>query len=55
MPVAWDELQALTSGAHWTIANAHERLESGDDPWAAYVKTRQTLAKAMKALGDTGE
>jgi bifunctional non-homologous end joining protein LigD len=51
IPVAWDELPALRSGAHWTIVNAHERLESGEDPWAGYAKTRQTLAKAMKALG----
>lgn len=50
IPVAWDELPALQGGAHWTIVNAHERLESGDDPWAGYAKTRQTLTKAMKAL-----
>ena len=50
IPVAWDELPTLTGGAHWTIANAHERLESGDDPWGHYAKTRQTLSKAMKAL-----
>jgi bifunctional non-homologous end joining protein LigD len=55
IPVAWDELPALTSGAHWTIANAHERLESGDDPWADYAKTKQTLSKAMKALGHVAE
>jgi len=50
IPVAWDELPELTSGAHWTIANAHERLESGVDPWSDYAKTRQTLTKAMKTL-----
>ncbi|HEY0856749.1 MAG TPA: DNA ligase D, partial [Albitalea sp.] len=51
IPVAWDELPQLTSGAHWTIATAHERLESDEDPWADYAKTRQTLTKAMKTLG----
>jgi bifunctional non-homologous end joining protein LigD len=51
IPVAWDELKGLRSGAHWTIATAQERLESGEDPWAAYAKTKQTLTKAMKALG----
>ncbi|WP_280156202.1 DNA ligase D [Piscinibacter sp. XHJ-5] len=51
IPVAWDELPDLTSGAHWTIVNAHERLDTGDDPWADYAKTRQTLTKAMKAIG----
>jgi bifunctional non-homologous end joining protein LigD len=51
VPVAWDELPELTGGAHWTIRNVHERLEAGIDPWAGYAKTRQTLGKAMKALG----
>lgn len=51
VPVAWDELPDLTGGAHWTIRNMQERLEAGIDPWAGYAKTRQTLAKAMKALG----
>jgi bifunctional non-homologous end joining protein LigD len=51
IPVAWDELPELTSGAQWTIANAHERLDAGDDPWSDYAKTRQTLTKAMKAIG----
>ncbi len=54
MPCAWDELGELTGGDHWTIANAHERLERlerGDDPWAGYASTRQTLARPMKTLG----
>jgi len=55
MPCAWDELRELTSGAHWTIVNAHERLESGDDPWSDYAKTRQTLTKARKALASSAK
>jgi bifunctional non-homologous end joining protein LigD len=51
MPCRWEELPALTSGAHWTIANAHERVDLDDDPWADYAGTRQTLTKAKKALG----
>lgn len=51
IPCDWNELPELTSGAHWTIANAHERLESREDPWRDHAKTRQTLGKAMKALG----
>jgi len=43
-------LRELTGGAHWTIVNAHERLESGEDPWAGYARTRQTLTAAMKKL-----
>jgi bifunctional non-homologous end joining protein LigD len=52
MPVAWDELMELKSGAQWTIATAREHLSfRRDDPWADYAKCRQTLTKAMKALG----
>ena len=51
IPCTWDELPELTGGAHWTIVNAHERLEGAEDPWAGYAKTRQTLTRAMKVLG----
>ncbi|MFL6662350.1 MAG: DNA ligase D, partial [Rhizobacter sp.] len=50
MPCAWDELDSLTGGAHWTIATAHQRLESADDPWADYKAVRQTLTAPRKAL-----
>ena len=50
VPVAWEELAQLTGGAHWTIANVHERLAAGMDPWAGHVNTRQTIAEAAKAL-----
>ena len=51
VPCAWDELGAITGGAHWTIRNVHERIEERVDPWRDYAKTRQTTAKAMKAIG----
>jgi len=52
MPVAWDQLPALKSGAQWTIATAREHLSfQKADPWAAYWTTRQTLTKAMKVIG----
>ena len=52
MPVSWDELPALKSGAQWTIATAREALSfRRDDPWAAYGDCRQTLTAAMKKLG----
>ncbi|HEX6362559.1 MAG TPA: DNA ligase D, partial [Albitalea sp.] len=52
MPVAWEELSELKSGAQWTIATAREHLSFvRDDPWAGYWKSRQTLTKAMKAIG----
>ncbi|MCE9657228.1 MAG: DNA ligase D [Burkholderiales bacterium] len=51
VPCGWDELGALTGGAHWTIRSLQERIEDKADPWRAYAKTRQTLAKAGKTLG----
>ena len=50
MPCSWKELTSLTSGAQWTIVNAHERLEL-EDPWSDYSKTKQTLVAARKKLG----
>ncbi|KQY79721.1 DNA ligase D [Pelomonas sp. Root1444] len=51
MPVAWAQLSSLKSGAHWTIQTAREYLSfSGEDPWAAYWKTRQSLTAAIKRL-----
>ena len=52
MPVSWDELAKLKSGAQWTIATAREHLSfQAADPWAAYWKRRQALTGAMKMLG----
>ncbi|MGV3569824.1 MAG: DNA ligase D [Ramlibacter sp.] len=51
MPVAWDELPALTGGGHWNIVTAPRRLERlAADPWAGYWKKKQSLATAMKRL-----
>ncbi|WP_284619560.1 DNA ligase D [Aquabacterium humicola] len=48
MPIAWDQLPEIRSGAHWTIADAREHLSFvKEDPWADYAKSRQTLAKAL--------
>ena len=52
MPVGWDELPALKSGAQWSIRTARERLSFvQDDPWAGYWTSRQRLTAAMKRLG----
>jgi len=52
MPVRWDDLGALKSGAQWTIADAREHLSfHATDPWADYRRCRQGLARAMKRLG----
>jgi bifunctional non-homologous end joining protein LigD len=55
MPVPWDALGGLKSGAHWTIATAREHLSfQTDDPWAGYWKKRQTLRRAIDRLGLAG-
>ncbi|HRO59958.1 MAG TPA: DNA ligase D, partial [Burkholderiaceae bacterium] len=52
MPVSWDQLGALKSGAQWTIATAREYLSfQREDPWADYWRSRQTLTEAMRILG----
>lgn len=54
IPVAWEELDDLTSSAQWTIANVAERLEAlaAHDPWAGHDKVRQTLTRARKLLAE---
>jgi bifunctional non-homologous end joining protein LigD len=51
VPVRWDELMDLTSGAHWTVRTVGERLAIGNTPWKDYEDSAVTLTKAMKALG----
>jgi bifunctional non-homologous end joining protein LigD len=51
VPVRWNELASLKSGAHWTVATVHDRLDEGNEPWADYESSRSALGAAMKALG----
>ncbi|RQO48638.1 DNA ligase D [Variovorax sp. KBW07] len=51
VPLAWDELPVLTGAAQWTVANAGERFDIGNKPWAAMERSRKGLAPAMKLLG----
>lgn len=51
VPVAWSELDALKGGDHWTVRNLHERLATGNEPWADYPRRARTLSAAMKRLG----
>jgi bifunctional non-homologous end joining protein LigD len=51
MPVHWDELADIRSGAEWTISNARDRLSfQKADPWADYWTCRQTITAALKVL-----
>jgi bifunctional non-homologous end joining protein LigD len=51
VPIAWEELKSLTSSDHWTVSNIHTRLDKGNDPWADYNASTQSILSAMKALG----
>lgn len=54
MPVSWDQLSKLKSGAQWTISTAREYLSfQKADPWAEYWGRRQSLASALKTLAVT--
>jgi bifunctional non-homologous end joining protein LigD len=51
VPVAWDELPSLTSGAHWTLQTAPGRFAVGNKPWSDWEKGRKGLAQPMKRVG----
>jgi len=51
VPVGWDELDSLTSGAHWTVSSVADRLDIGNTPWDGYDAAAQTLADAEARLG----
>lgn len=52
MPLDWDELPALDSPTHWTLANAQRHVAARPaDPWAELGAHKQSLAAPLKALG----
>ncbi|KQW54151.1 DNA ligase D [Variovorax sp. Root411] len=52
IPIAWDDLGALKSGAQWNVRTAREHLSFQTvDPWAGYWKRRQAMTEPMKRLG----
>ncbi|MDP9962627.1 bifunctional non-homologous end joining protein LigD [Variovorax paradoxus] len=51
VPVEWQEVPTLASGAQWTLRNIHARLDRGNDAWAAYAKAAKSPGAAMKLLG----
>lgn len=51
VPISWEQLGSLKSGAQWTTSTAREYLSfEKDDPWREYWKSRQTLTAAKKIL-----
>jgi bifunctional non-homologous end joining protein LigD len=53
VPIAWDELDDTDVRARFNVQNVPQRLKRlGEDPWADYATTRQTItAKMRKSLG----
>ena len=51
VPLAWEELESLTSGDRWSALNIHERLDRGNEPWSDYESVKQSITPAMKKLG----
>lgn len=51
VPIGWDELDSLTASDRWSARNIHERLDTGNEPWASYESSSQSIVPAMKTLG----
>jgi bifunctional non-homologous end joining protein LigD len=51
VPVSWEQLPDLKSGAQWSVRTAREYLSfQTEDPWATYWTAGQSLASAIKRL-----
>lgn len=50
VPVKWSELSSLKSSDHWTIRNAHTRLDKGNEPWNTYAKSAVDITEAITLL-----
>jgi len=50
VPLFWEELEAGVRGDSFNVRNLPERLENlAADPWAEFLKVRQSITAAMKA------
>ncbi|MCY7371925.1 MAG: DNA ligase D [Polaromonas sp.] len=50
VPVGWEELAGLRSGAHWSVTTVAERLSVGNRPWSDYPSSKNDLRGAMRQL-----
>lgn len=50
VPLAWPEVEALAGPDRWRVANIHERLDVGNDPWNAYESSARTLTAGRRML-----
>ncbi|GGD70114.1 hypothetical protein GCM10010985_25760 [Caballeronia grimmiae] len=49
MPISWEELNDVTGGDQWTMAQAiHRQRTLTTDPWEGYWRTRQGITAAMR-------
>lgn len=55
VPVGWEELDSLRSGAHWTLQSIGERVKVGNTPWSAYDQSAVSIAHAMKTLASVSK
>lgn len=51
VPVAWEELDQLDGGDHWTVQTVERRLDVGNAPWKDYARSARGLAGPMRRLG----
>lgn len=51
VPVAWEELDRLDGGDHWTVQTVERRLDVGNAPWKDYARSARGLAGPMRRLG----
>ncbi|MDR5822484.1 DNA ligase D [Caballeronia sp. LZ043] len=51
MPVSWEQLGDLKTGAHWNVQTAREYLSfESTDPWGEFWTSGQLLTEAMRRL-----
>ena len=50
VPIGWEELDGISGGGHWTLANIGERLAVGDAPWRGYDKAAAGIGTALRTL-----
>ncbi|MBC7391877.1 MAG: hypothetical protein H7340_00965, partial [Variovorax sp.] len=50
VPIGWDEIDHVTGGDQWKLANIHSRLDVGNKPWDDLAGAAQSLKEAMDML-----
>jgi bifunctional non-homologous end joining protein LigD len=51
VPVAWEELERLSGGDHWSVQTVERRLDVGNAPWKDYARSARSLTGPMRKLG----